>query len=248
MNIRRYVANDMREALTAIRTELGSPMPSCCRAASCRTASKSSRPIDYDDSLFAGANADTNADAASATQLDAYEQVARQLASGAPRALPLQPPAPAPAPAPAVVTSCPAPAAVAAAQAASARGRRGGRIVGRARDQGSAPSARDAAREPRLERSESPSAGACAPAARAREARRRLGAGAPSSPTRYRPRLNYQEAMRLAVRRFGERLPLVDVGHGRGRRRVRARRPDRRRQDDEHRQDCGALRAAPQRG
>lgn len=74
MNIRRFVANDMREALGAIRADLGADavMLSSRKLAE---GVEVIAAIDYDDSLFA-ASTQTAAEEAGADELDAYELAA----------------------------------------------------------------------------------------------------------------------------------------------------------------------------
>ena len=164
MNIRRFVANDMREALTAIRADLGADAV-MLSSRKLPNGVEVIAAIDYDDSLLGGGEPPTTAGRRrrARAQLDEYEQSrasarGRQRGrsgSGSGRRLRLAAPA------------GPAPA----------RSTRRRDVVRGARDQGSAAPARDPARELRVERFEPPSARARAVVARAREARRRLGAG-----------------------------------------------------------------------
>ena len=89
MNIRRYVANDMRKALTSIRTDLG-PDAVMLSSRKLPTGVEVIAAIDYDDSLLGGGGggggvgggvAAAKADASSTAQLDEYEQIARRLTS-----------------------------------------------------------------------------------------------------------------------------------------------------------------------
>jgi flagellar biosynthesis protein FlhF len=202
MNIRRYVANDMREALSAIRTDLG-PDAVMLSSRKLPNGVEVIAAVDYDDSLLAGKTADTNADAASATQLDAYEQVARQLASAAPAPAAVAA-APAPAPAPAIVAS--ATAAVAAAGSAPAEAGAASSV---------ALEIKDLRRllETQLASFAWNDLNRHAPV-RAQLLRELVKLGVDSTlaaelADEAPPAANHQEAMRFAVRRFGERLPLV---------------------------------------
>src|SRR5688572_6858560 len=204
MNIRRYVANDMREALTSIRNDLG-PDAVMLSSRKLPNGVEVIAAVDYDDSLLAGADVDTNADAASATQLDAYEQVARQLASAAPAAA-APAPTPTPPPAPAVAASTPAPAVAAAAHALA---------VDAGADSSVALEIKDLRRllETQLASFAWNDLNRHAPV-RARLLRELVKLGVDSTlaaelADEAPPAANYQEAMRFVVRRFGERLPLV---------------------------------------
>ena len=58
MNIRRYVANDMREALTSIRTDLG-PDAVMLSSRKLPNGVEVIAAVDYDDSLLGGAQLPT---------------------------------------------------------------------------------------------------------------------------------------------------------------------------------------------
>jgi flagellar biosynthesis protein FlhF len=81
VNIRRYVANDMREALTSIRTDLG-PDAVMLSSRKLPNGVEVIAAVDYDDSLLGGgAAAPARPEETSTVQLDEYEQVARRLSS-----------------------------------------------------------------------------------------------------------------------------------------------------------------------
>ncbi len=81
MNIRRYVANDMREALASIRTDLG-PDAVMLSSRKLPHGVEVIAAVDYDDSLLGGgAAAPARPEETSTAQLDEYEQVARRLGS-----------------------------------------------------------------------------------------------------------------------------------------------------------------------
>ena len=82
MNIRRYVANDMREALAAIRTDLGAEAV-MLSSRKLPNGVEVIAAIDYDDSLFSGSDVET-ADAASTAQLNDYERAARSIETAPP--------------------------------------------------------------------------------------------------------------------------------------------------------------------
>jgi flagellar biosynthesis protein FlhF len=188
VNIRRYVAKDMREALTSIRTDLG---PEAVMLSSRKIASgvEVIAAIDYDDSLLAGMGGDTGADDASAAQLDEYEQAARRIANAA---------AAEPAPAP------PAPTSTAAAGAPAA-----------AAESSVALEIKDLRRllETQLASLAWSDLNRQAPV-RARLLRELAKLGVDSTlatelAEEVPAAVSYQEALRLVVRRFGERLPLA---------------------------------------
>jgi flagellar biosynthesis protein FlhF len=193
VNIRRYVANDMREALTSIRTDLG---PDAVMLSSRKLANgvEVIAAVDYDDSLLgAGAASHAKADSASTAQLDDYEQAARRAASVDNAA-----PAAAAPPAPAAVAA-PAPALAADPTAESSV----------------ALEIKDLRRllETQLASLAWSDLNRQAPV-RARLLRELAKLGVDSTlaaelADEVPPAANYQEAMRLVVRRFGERLPLV---------------------------------------
>jgi len=112
MNLRRYVANDMREALAAIRAELGAEavMLSSRKVGS---SVEVIAAVDYDGSF--GGEPDTAADEASARALGAYEQAARRSVAQA-----AAPQDRAPQQAPTPIRTAPAQAAAAARAAAPA--------------------------------------------------------------------------------------------------------------------------------
>jgi flagellar biosynthesis protein FlhF len=84
MNIRRFVASDMREALTAIRADLGADAV-MLSSRKVPGGVEVIAAIDYDDSLLA-AGQETEADEASDSQLAAYERAALELPSTTPAA------------------------------------------------------------------------------------------------------------------------------------------------------------------
>jgi flagellar biosynthesis protein FlhF len=193
VNIRRYVANDMREALTSIRTDLG-PDAVMLSSRKLPTGVEVIAAVDYDDSLIGGmAAAEPKADEASAAQLDEYEQLARRLA-----AADVSPAAPAP-----VASATPPPAAPAVS------------TVDPTAESSVALEIKDLRRllETQLASLAWSDLNRQAPV-RARLLRELAKLGVDSTlaaelADEVPPAANYQEAMRLVVRRFGERLPLV---------------------------------------
>ncbi len=218
MNIRRFVAADMREVLAAIRAELGADAV-MLSTRKVPTGVEVIAAIDYDESLVGGAararrplpaaalaiapradrgcgarprrprrpgharpraqrspTADDDVAESGADDLDEFERAAAAIRSAALQRASLQ--AAASKSAAREVTAQQTAAKVAAARATApgstptlaAEPANAGR---RRRDQGLAPAARDAAREPRVERLESRRAGARAAAARDGEVRRR---------------------------------------------------------------------------
>jgi flagellar biosynthesis protein FlhF len=182
----------MREALASIRTDLG-PDAVMLSSRKLPNGVEVIAAVDYDDSLLGGASPDTVADEASATQLDDYEQAARRLAVAQAAEL-ASAPAPAPAPAP---TPTPAPAFDLAAESSVALEIKDLRRL--LETQLASLAWSDLNRQ--------------APV-RARLLRELAKLGVDSTVAteladEVPPTANYQEAMRLVVRRFGERLPLV---------------------------------------
>jgi flagellar biosynthesis protein FlhF len=190
VNIRRYVANDMREALTSIRTDLG-PDAVMLSSRKLPNGVEVIAAIDYDDSLLGGgAVAETKAEQASSAQLDEYEQIARRI-TGADNVAP-------------VVAR--APAADPAAESSVALEIKDLRRL--LETQLASLAWTDLNRQ--------------APV-RARLLRELAKLGVDSTlatelADEVPPAGNYQEAMRIIVRRFGERLPLVnwDMADGGG--------------------------------
>lgn len=191
MNIRRYVANDMREALAAIRADLGAD---AVMLSSRKLGSRVEviAAVDYDGSLIGDAQAEAAADEASARELDEYAQAARRLAAQ-----------PAPGPtmsAQPTVSGRPAPFSEPAADATA---------------ETLALEIKDLRRllETQLASLAWSDLNRQAPV-RARVLRElaKLGvdaAVAAQLADEVPKPAGYQEAMRLVVRRFGERLPLV---------------------------------------
>ena len=190
MNIRRYVANDMREALTSIRTDLG-PDAVMLSSRKLPNGVEVIAAVDYDDSLLGGgAVAEAKAEQASNAQLDGYEQIARRIT----RADNVAP----------VVAQ--APAADPAAESSVALEIKDLRRL--LETQLASLAWTDLNRQ--------------APV-RARLLRELAKLGVDSTlatelADEVPPAGNYQEAMRIIVRRFGERLPLVnwDMADGGG--------------------------------
>ncbi len=190
MNIRRYVANDMREALTSIRTDLG-PDAVMLSSRKLPNGVEVIAAVDYDDSLLGGgAVAEAKAEQASSAQLDEYEQIARRI-TGADHVTP-------------VVAQ--APAADPAAESSVALEIKDLRRL--LETQLASLAWTDLNRQ--------------APV-RARLLRELAKLGVDSAlatelADEVPPAGNYQEAMRIIVRRFGERLPLVnwDMADGGG--------------------------------
>ena len=188
MNIRRYVANDMREALTSIRTDLG-PDAVMLSSRKLPNGVEVIAAVDYDDSLLGGgAVAEAKAEQASNAQLDGYEQIARRIT----RADNVAP----------VVAQ--APAADPAAESSVALEIKDLRRL--LETQLASLAWTDLNRQ--------------APV-RARLLRELAKLGVDSTlatelADEVPPAGNYQEAMRIIVRRFGERLPLVnwDMAYG----------------------------------
>jgi flagellar biosynthesis protein FlhF len=195
VNIRRYVAHDMREALTSIRTDLG-PDAVMLSSRKLPNGVEVIAAVDYDDSLLGGgAAAHSKAEEASTVQLDEYELAARRL-KNADKAAPAAAAAPAPTPAPAPVAA-PAPAVDPTAESSVALEIKDLRRL--LETQLASLAWSDLNRQ--------------APV-RARLLRElaKLGVDATLAAEladEVPPTANYQEAMRLVVRRFGERLPLV---------------------------------------
>jgi flagellar biosynthesis protein FlhF len=196
VNIRRYVANDMREALASIRTDLG-PDAVMLSSRKLPNGVEVIAAVDYDDSLLGGGAAAAKADEAGAAQLDDYEQVARRL-TGVDNA---PPPAAAPAaPVPAPVLAQ-APLATPAADKTA--------------DSSVALEIKDLRRllETQLASLAWSDLNRQAPV-RARLLRELAKLGVDSTLSaeladEVPSTASYQEAMRIVVRRFGERLPLV---------------------------------------
>jgi flagellar biosynthesis protein FlhF len=190
VNIRRYVANDMREALTSIRTDLG-PDAVMLSSRKLPNGVEVIAAVDYDDSLLGGgAVAEAKAEQASSAQLDEYEQIARRI-TGADHVTP-------------VVAQ--APAADPAAESSVALEIKDLRRL--LETQLASLAWTDLNRQ--------------APV-RARLLRELAKLGVDSAlatelADEVPPAGNYQEAMRIIVRRFGERLPLVnwDMADGGG--------------------------------
>ena len=201
MNIRRYVANDMREALAAIRTDLGAEAV-MLSSRKLPNGVEVIAAIDYDDSLFSGSDVET-ADAASTAQLNDYERAARSIETAAPlTTAPAAPAAPvAFAAAAAASTAVPAPAVATAADSGA--------------ESSVALEIKDLRRllETQLASLAWSDLNRQAPV-RARLLRELAKLGVDSTVAaeladEAAPAASYQEAMRVIVRRFGERLPLV---------------------------------------
>jgi flagellar biosynthesis protein FlhF len=208
MNIRRFVANDMREALAAIRADLGADAV-MLSSRKLEEGVEVIAAIDYDDSLWNASSRDvasgtaTAAEEASDRELGNYEQavqravsfrsqVAEAVAPPQPVAAPTMPPAEA---APSVAVNAVADASVEASVALEIKDLR--RLL---ETQLASLAWNDLNRQ--------------APV-RARLLRdlAKLGvdtALAAELADEVPSTASSQEAMRLAVRRFGERLPLVD--------------------------------------
>ena len=201
MNIRRYVANDMREALAAIRTDLGAEAV-MLSSRKLPNGVEVIAAIDYDDSLFSGSDVET-ADAASTAQLNDYERAARSIETAAPlTTAPAAPAAPvAFAAAAAASTAVPAPAVATAADSGA--------------ESSVALEIKDLRRllETQLASLAWSDLNRQAPV-RARLLRELAKLGVDSTVAaeladEAAPAASSQEAMRVIVRRFGERLPLV---------------------------------------
>ncbi len=184
MNIRRYVANDMREALSSIRTDLG-PDAVMLSSRKLENGVEVIAAVDYDDSLIGNAKGEPAADETSVRELDEYEQIARRAAAAEPESRPQ---------AAAPTSAAPASAAAESSMALEIKDLR--RLL---ETQLASLAWNDLNRE--------------APV-RARLLRELAKLGVDSSlaaelADEVSPGASYQEAMRLIVRRFGERLPLV---------------------------------------
>jgi flagellar biosynthesis protein FlhF len=197
VNIRRFVANDMREALSAIRADLGSEavMLSSRRLPE---GVEVIAAIDYDDSLWSVPAKQDVADEASTHQLSDYEQAAGRAASfhGEPESPP-RVAAMAPPPPPALAPATPTPPLDFGAEASVALEIKDLRKL--LETQLASLAWSDLNRQ--------------APV-RARLLRdlAKLGIDtqlASELAAEVSASANSQEAMRLVVRRFGERLPLV---------------------------------------
>jgi flagellar biosynthesis protein FlhF len=181
VNIRRYVANDMREALASIRTDLG-PDAVMLSSRKLPNGVEVIAAVDYDDSLLGGgAAAEAKAEQASTGQLDEYAQIARRMS--------------------AADGAAPTTAQVAAADSAA--------------ESSVALEIKDLRRllETQLASLAWTDLNRQAPV-RARLLRELAKLGMDSTlagelADEVPAAANYQEAMRLIVRRFGERLPLV---------------------------------------
>jgi flagellar biosynthesis protein FlhF len=198
VNIRRYVANDMREALTSIRTDLGADAV-MLSSRKLPNGVEVIAAIDYDDSLLAGMLPEPDLDEASTEQLEDYEQAARRVAIAEAEAAAR---APEPQPAPVVTPAAPIAAPSFAAEAAV--------------DASVAHEIKDLRRllETQLASFAWSDLNRQAPV-RARLLRELAKLGVDSVlatelAEEVAPTATYQEAMRLVVRRFGERLPLVN--------------------------------------
>jgi len=193
VNIRRYVADDMREALTSIRADLGEDAV-MLSSRKLTNGVEVIAAVDYDGSLFGDVKAvagDRAADEASARELGEYEQAARRVAAAQPAAAPQPAPPPAP-PAPAFETALDETAETTVAHEI--------KDLRRLLETQLASLAwndlnRQAPVRARLLRELAKLGVDTALAAE-------LADGVP-------PESAYQEAMRLVVRRFGERLPLA---------------------------------------
>jgi len=191
VNIRRYVANDMREALTSIRADLG-PDAVMLSSRKLPNGVEVIAAVDYDDSLLGGNGAaEPNSEQASTAQLDEYEQIARRMTAA---------------------DSVPPPVAHVPAAA------------DRAAESSVALEIKDLRRllETQLASLAWTDLNRQAPV-RARLLRELAKLGVDSSlaaelADEVPAAANYQEAMRIIVRRFGERLPLVswDMADGGG--------------------------------
>lgn len=210
MNIRRYVANDMREALTSIRADLGADAV-MLSSRKLPNGVEVIAAVDYDGSLFGDAKTDTAADAAGVRELDDYAQVARRQAAVVEPAPAVQAPARAPAAAPTLApapapTAAPAPAPQAAPLPAA---------VDPTAESSIALEIKDLRRllETQLASLAWNDLNRDAPV-RARTLRELVKLGvdsalAASLADEVPAAASHQEAMRLVVRRFGERLPLA---------------------------------------
>jgi flagellar biosynthesis protein FlhF len=190
VNIRRYVANDMREALTSIRADLGEDAV-MLSSRKLPTGVEVIAAVDYDGSLLGGTQPNA-ADEVSTRELEHYEQAARR--QPVPEAPPAAPP-PAPKPAPQAATVQP--------------------IVDPTAETSVALEIQDLRRllETQLASLAWNDLNRQAPV-RARLLRELAKLGVDSAlaaelAADVPPTANHQEAMRVVVRRFGERLPLV---------------------------------------
>ena len=188
MNIRRFVADDMRQALTSIRADLG-PDAVMLSSRKLPNGVEVIAAVDYDDSLLGGTSPETKLDATSTAQLDEYEQIARRLAVAEAAA---PPPPPAPVPPPAVPAADPLADSSVALEIKDLRRLLETQLASLAWSDLN----RQAPVRARLLR-ELAKLGVDSPLAA------ELAADVPPAAT-------YQEAMRIVVRRFGERLPLVN--------------------------------------
>jgi flagellar biosynthesis protein FlhF len=202
VNIRRYVANDMREALTSIRTDLG-PDAVMLSSRKLPTGVEVIAAVDYDQSLLGGGRpAEASADEAGTAQLDEYEQIAARVASAT--SVPAAAAAPAAAPAAPVAALAPAAPTMASAPAADPTA-----------ESSVALEIKDLRRllETQLASLAWSDLNRQAPV-RARLLRElaKLGVDSPLAAEladEVPPTAGHQEALRLVFRRFGERLPLV---------------------------------------
>jgi flagellar biosynthesis protein FlhF len=211
VNIRRYVANDMREALTSIRADLGADAV-MLSSRKLPNGVEVIAAVDYDGSLFGDAKADAAADEASERELDSYEHVARRVSGAQNAAAPATqaPPPAAKVVAPAAsVPAAAAPPPVAPAPAAAAA------AVDAAAESSVALEIKDLRRllETQLASLAWNDLNREAPV-RARLLRELAKLGVDSTlaadlADEVPPTATYQEAMRVVVRRFGERLPLA---------------------------------------
>jgi flagellar biosynthesis protein FlhF len=190
VNIRRYVANDMREALTSIRADLGEDAV-MLSSRKLPTGVEVIAAVDYDGSLLGATQTDAP-DEESTRELEHYEQAARR--PPVPEA-PSAPPPPAPKPAPQAATVQP--------------------IVDATAETSVALEIQDLRRllETQLASLAWNDLNRQAPV-RARLLRELAKLGVDSTLAAeladdVPPTANHQEAMRIVVRRFGERLPLA---------------------------------------
>lgn len=203
MNIRRYVANDMREALTSIRADLGADAV-MLSSRKLPNGVEVIAAVDYDGSLIGDAKADAAADEAGERELEDYEHVARRSKSAEAAVLTQAPPPAQPAPTQRPVAAPPQPAPAPAAAA-----------VAPAAESSIALEIKDLRRllETQLASLAWNDLNRDAPV-RARVLRELAKLGVDSTlaadlADEVPPAATHQEAMRLVVRRFGERLPLA---------------------------------------
>lgn len=203
MNIRRYVANDMREALTSIRADLGADAV-MLSSRKLPNGVEVIAAVDYDGSLIGDAKADAAADEAGERELEDYEYVARRSKSAEAAVLTQAPPPAQPAPTQRPVAAPPQPAPAPAAAA-----------VAPAAESSIALEIKDLRRllETQLASLAWNDLNRDAPV-RARVLRELAKLGVDSTlaadlADEVPPAATHQEAMRLVVRRFGERLPLA---------------------------------------